>query len=422
MKEFPKFPLPTAEIHVWVVYLSARCNFNCSYCIQKQIMSPDETRRPWARYQELSGKEWVAAFNGLSTRPEHSLILTGGEPSLHPDFYDICRDLEGYQLEMTSNLTFDVDRLIQTMQKAGKRFHSAFHTYHPKWMSPEDFLERAEKLRDSGIIDQPIFSMVDLDRFPHFRDKEWDEQQKRFFDLARKRDFATQRNEFRGHHMGSAFDRNAKKEIGCTSSWVNFAPNGDIFNCQYHLESGQHAFGNITAIEDCKPLPQMGEWFSCSDFGYCDPCHENSGHGAFRDADGRIFRRDSDDARVYLQWMKPESLRSVARRFEDQGDYDEAAAAWLAVIGKEKQEGGDASPESWADLGITLWEAGQKKKGLAAILHALELGHRGMDALVAAVQIGRETDLLDDIRDQLSSYMEREKIVEIEQAAMAAFV
>ena len=27
------FPIPTAEIHVWVLYLTARCNFNCSYCI-----------------------------------------------------------------------------------------------------------------------------------------------------------------------------------------------------------------------------------------------------------------------------------------------------------------------------------------------------------------------------------------------------
>ena len=27
------FPLPTPEIHVWVAYLTARCNFACSrYC------------------------------------------------------------------------------------------------------------------------------------------------------------------------------------------------------------------------------------------------------------------------------------------------------------------------------------------------------------------------------------------------------
>ncbi|MEZ5989254.1 MAG: radical SAM protein [Planctomycetota bacterium] len=420
--ETAEFALPTSEIHVWVVYLTARCNFNCSYCIQKEVMTPDRPRKPWLRYRELSGREWVEALNALPVRPAHTLILTGGEPSIHPGFLEICAGLDGYRLEMTSNLTFDVDELAAVMKRAGKRFEAAFHTYHPKWMRPEEFVLRAEKLRDSGIVVDPVFSMVDLDAFPHFRDDEFDEQQQRFFEVARARGLLTQRNEFRGHHMGSPFDRSARRTIECTSSWVNFAPNGDVHNCQYHLESGKHAFGNVTDPAGLRRMPRMGEWFACGDFGFCDPCHENSGHGAFRDEEGRIFRRDAHDSRVYLQWMAPESIKAVARRFERQGDHAEAAAAWLAAIGREQRDGEATDPASWADLGISLWQGGHKRKALAAIMHALELGHRDMDALVAAVQLGRETDLLDGLRPELTRYLAADELARIERAAAETFV
>ena len=74
--ETAEIALPTSEIHVWVVYLTARCNFNCSYCIQKEVMTPDRPRKPWLRYRELSGREWVEALNALPVRPAHTLILT----------------------------------------------------------------------------------------------------------------------------------------------------------------------------------------------------------------------------------------------------------------------------------------------------------------------------------------------------------
>ncbi len=81
----PSFPLPTANPHQWVVYLTARCNFSCDYCIQKGQIVPGAKRRPWSRYDELSGKNWVEALNGFKERPDHTLILTGGEPTMHRD-------------------------------------------------------------------------------------------------------------------------------------------------------------------------------------------------------------------------------------------------------------------------------------------------------------------------------------------------
>ena len=149
---------------------------------------------------------------------------------------------------MTSNLTFDIDRLAKEMAARGKRFKTSFHTYHPKFMAPAEFLARAERLRDSGVVEQPTFSLVNLQEHPYFRDDEHDRAVAAFRELADKRGLTFQSNEFRGPHMGAPYDRQAKHCIECTSAWVNIAPDGDIFNCMYHLTERKAAFGNLTRI------------------------------------------------------------------------------------------------------------------------------------------------------------------------------
>jgi MoaA/NifB/PqqE/SkfB family radical SAM enzyme len=412
------FPLPTPEIHVWVAYLTARCNFACDYCIQKPQMIPGQKRKPWGRYQELTGRQWVESLNAFPVRPEHPLILTGGEPSLHKDFVFIASRLEGYDLDMTSNLTFDIDALAREMRTHGKVFKTSFHTYHPKFIAPEKWLDQAERLRDSGVVEAPVFSMVNLERFPHFRDDEHDRNLHKLTELADRRGLVYQFNEFRGTHMGVPFERSARHRIECTSAWVNIDPEGNVFNCQYHLTERRHAFGNVTAIDRCRPLPGMGTFFACSDFGFCDPCHENSGHGAFRDRDGRVFRRTNDDARVYLKWMQPDAIRGVARRYFAQGALEEAEFALLAALGKGREAGRD-DPETWADLGVTLYETGRKKQGLAALLHAIEGGVTRTETVASAILVARELGLAEHARQVILRCVPADVLGPIEQAVEA---
>lgn len=415
MAQPARFPLPTPEIHVWVAYLTARCNFACDYCIQKPKMVPGQRRKPWGRYQELTGVQWVEALNAFPVRPEHPLILTGGEPSLHKDFAFIASRLEGYELDMTSNLTFDIDAVAREMRAHGKRFKTSFHTYHPKFLAPAKWLDQAERLRDSGLVEQPTFSMVNLQRFPHFRDDEHDRNIAQLVQLADRRGLVYQFNEFRGTHMGDAFNRDHKMRVDCTSAWVNVDPEGNVFNCQYHLTERKNAFGNITDIAACKPLPAMGEFFACTDFGYCDPCHENSGHGAFRDASGNVFRRTANDARVYLKWMEAPAIRDVARRYFAQGDAGEAEFALLAAIGKQREAGVDDG-ETWADLGVTLYENGRKKQALAALLHAIEAGITRTETVGSALHVARELDLVGTARPAIARHVPAELLARIEQA------
>jgi MoaA/NifB/PqqE/SkfB family radical SAM enzyme len=408
------FPLPTPEIHVWVAYLTARCNFACDYCIQKPAMIPGQPRKPWGKYRELTGRQWVDSLNAFPVRPVHPLILTGGEPSLHKDFAFIASHLEGYDLDMTSNLTFDIEVLAKAMRERGKTFKTSFHTYHPKFIAPEQWLDQAERLRDSGIVEQPTFSMVNLHKTPHFRDDEHERNVRKVVELAEQRGLAYQFNEFRGTHMGAPFARSSKQAIECTSAWVNIDPEGSVYNCQYHLTERKHAFGNITAIAECRPLPAMGEFFACSDFGFCDPCHENSGHGAFRDASGQVFRRTDGSARIYLERMTPEAITAVARRYFAQGDLAEARHAFLTALGKRQRAGQGDDAETWADLGVTLYDSGEKRQALAALLHAIESGVTRTETVASALVVARELGMTVFARQRILARVPAQILQQIE--------
>jgi len=409
------FPVPHDPAHVWVLYLTARCNFACDYCIQKPGMIPGKPRKPWGRYKELTGAQWVEALNGLPIRPARNLILTGGEPSLHKDFVTIASELEGFSLEMTSNLTFDIDELARAMRARGKRFTTSFHTYHPQFISPEKWLDQAERLRDADIVEQPVFSMVGLRDFPHFRSEDFDENVQKVVTMAQQRGLQYQTNEFRGTHMGMAFDREARHGIECTSAWVNIDPEGSVYNCQYHLTERRNSFGNLTDLDSLKPMPRMGEFFGCTDFGYCDPCHENSGHGAFRDSKGVVFRRTEGNGRIYLKWMEPEAIVKVARRYFAQGDFEEARHAFLAAMAKHSERGETTDPITWADLGVTLYEAGQKKPALAALLYAIEHGVTRVETVASALVVGKELAMLGAVRPVLLDAMPPQTVAHIEQ-------
>lgn len=60
--------------------LVEHCNLKCYYCYK----SADAIKKPY-----LSGKEIIRILQDLSDRGLRSIELTGGEPTIHPDFYDI---------------------------------------------------------------------------------------------------------------------------------------------------------------------------------------------------------------------------------------------------------------------------------------------------------------------------------------------
>lgn len=82
------------------VLFTAGCNFDCPYC-----HNPDLVRRTsTSKVTEL--KE---VFNFLKKRKPllEGVVITGGEPTLHPDLFDFCREIKelGYPIKIDTNGT-----------------------------------------------------------------------------------------------------------------------------------------------------------------------------------------------------------------------------------------------------------------------------------------------------------------------------
>ena len=80
--------------------LTARCNFNCPMCYVH--LSAEEQQR---RGRELTGDEWIDIAEQAKEAGTLFLLLTGGEPVVHPDFVEIYERLHGmgFYTSMNSN-------------------------------------------------------------------------------------------------------------------------------------------------------------------------------------------------------------------------------------------------------------------------------------------------------------------------------
>ena len=82
-----------------LIMLTNKCNMDCEYCYTESNMHVKEG--------SLSGSQWSAIFDAIkipSKFPSQNISLTGGEPTIHPDFPEILDALSGrYKIEVSSN-------------------------------------------------------------------------------------------------------------------------------------------------------------------------------------------------------------------------------------------------------------------------------------------------------------------------------
>ncbi|MEO0080083.1 MAG: anaerobic ribonucleoside-triphosphate reductase activating protein [candidate division WOR-3 bacterium] len=75
-----------------VIFLGG-CNFNCPFCHNHQVARDDPS------LPELS---WELISKNLERRQRliDGVVITGGEPLLHPEIFDLCQKLRGLRLQI----------------------------------------------------------------------------------------------------------------------------------------------------------------------------------------------------------------------------------------------------------------------------------------------------------------------------------
>jgi MoaA/NifB/PqqE/SkfB family radical SAM enzyme len=98
--------VPTAA----AIAMTYRCNFNCVHCYAKSSARPE---------CELPGKVWIGIIDQLVDAGSLFLLITGGEPLLHPEFKDIYLHAKkrGMLVTVFTNGSLVDDALIQVFVK-----------------------------------------------------------------------------------------------------------------------------------------------------------------------------------------------------------------------------------------------------------------------------------------------------------------
>lgn len=151
VSQLPRVNLPRDYGYV-AAFLTLRCNGSCSYCINRFSGSKLSLRAP-----EATAEQWIAGLNRLEmgTVP---ITIQGGEPSLHPGFYEIINGIRGdMPIDILTNLQFDINEFMRRVAPSRLRrdapYASIRVSYHPGQPGQADLrslIEKVSRLQDGG--------------------------------------------------------------------------------------------------------------------------------------------------------------------------------------------------------------------------------------------------------------------------------
>ena len=95
--------------------LTGRCNLQCRMC----LMRVNHARIMETGLHERTAEEWIHMAEQVAKEGTISLLLTGGEPMLRPDFAEIYEAIAkmGFVLNLYTNATMVTDPIIKLLQK-----------------------------------------------------------------------------------------------------------------------------------------------------------------------------------------------------------------------------------------------------------------------------------------------------------------
>ena len=245
-------PVEALLSKVMDVSLTRSCNYDCSYCNQRQdldkpMFDMSESKRKVMSNRRRTGREWIEGLNAFPYKHEYDkLIFSGGEPSLHADFCDILSQVRGWRCKVTvTNLSFDADRLIAACRKERTRV-IVQPSFHFEFADFDEFTGKLDKLRAAGLLSNFIpVSIVNLpDRV----------EPRAFRDRFLQRGYQASIYRFEGYYKGkfsyAPLDGfggiKETKEVLYSSCCQPVKPNGDIVFCTTDTYSEKYvAYGNI---------------------------------------------------------------------------------------------------------------------------------------------------------------------------------
>lgn len=246
------------------VFLTFRCSFGCSYCINQ--------RKTLKRRGEITPQEWIDGLNRLLLNMDLMVPITlqGGEPSVYTGYLKVIKGLKDeFYIDMLTNLDFDIEEFMREIPpnrlQRDVPYASIRVSYHPEFSDLDRLLEKIVRLQDNGysiglfVVDHPE---TDIDSI---KEKA----------VVLGVDFRTK--EFLGVHDSNLYGQykypdavNGKelKAVQCKTTEMLIAPDGYIHRCHRDLYHGENPVAHILDEDLSITFPFRG----CDRYGECNPC------------------------------------------------------------------------------------------------------------------------------------------------------
>ena len=134
------------------------CNFRCPFCFAAWH---EEKEKPTAKVMNTSGKDWGAYMDKMRERGFERIVISGGEPTIHPDIIGLIKYAKslGYEsIELQTNASLMTRDNARRMVKAGVT--DALVSLHSHVPATFDRITVTEGVFDTVI--QGIKHLIDL--------------------------------------------------------------------------------------------------------------------------------------------------------------------------------------------------------------------------------------------------------------------
>ncbi len=247
------------------VFLTFRCNYKCSYCINKHSGSIRTSKH-------LSAEEWIDGLNRLRVNSDLPITLQGGEPTIHPGFYEIVNGIRSdTHIDLLTNLQFDVRTFARKIEPNRIRRKSPYASirvsYHPEMMDLDKTMVKVLELQKRGYsiglfgVLHPLQEQIVLEAQRKCQDAGIDFRTKEFLGVHDGRLY--------GHYLyPDGIGREQTRHVLCRNSEVLIDPSGFIYRCHHDVYKGLNAIGHILD----PGLKIQRRFRDCDFFGHCNPC------------------------------------------------------------------------------------------------------------------------------------------------------
>lgn len=95
--------------------LTIRCNLHCKMCLFRH----DDSENKEIMANELTAEQWIDMAKQVADAGTFSLLITGGEPMLRPDFCEIWEGIykQGFLIQLYTNATMVTPKIMETLRK-----------------------------------------------------------------------------------------------------------------------------------------------------------------------------------------------------------------------------------------------------------------------------------------------------------------